>query len=81
MQYYIYLPGDSFKSSDSGMNVLGETSFKTFYAGIGFKALLKIVETREDLLEFVQIKTSKNQTLTVEEFLSEIESFKILKDY
>lgn len=81
MQYYIYLPGDSFKSSDSGSHVLGETSFKTFYAGIGFKALLKIVETRPDLIELIRIKTGKNQTLTVEEFLTEIESFKILKDY
>lgn len=81
MQFYIYLPGDSVKSSNFGEHVLGETSFKTFYAGIGFKALLKIIESRPELLESILIKTDKNTSLNVEEFLTEIQSYKILYDY
>lgn len=81
MQYYIYLPGDSVKQSALDTNILGETSFKTFYASAGFKALVKIIESRPDLLEAVSIITDVNKRLTVDEFLNEIQKFKIVYDY
>jgi len=78
MQYFILLPGDSEKDCYTDNNLLGEESFKTFYAGSGFRAFIKLVNDSPDLLSKVTIKTDRNQSLTVEEFLTKLQPLKVL---
>ena len=77
MQYFILLPGDTEKDCIKDTNLLGEVSFNTFYAGLGLKALMKMVDRNPELLPSVLIKTDKNTTLTVEQFLTEIQTLKV----
>lgn len=77
MQYFIFLPGDSEKDSLLDTNLLGESSFNTFYPGAGLKALMNIVDTKPELLHEITIKTDQNRTCSVEEFLTEIQTLKI----
>ena len=78
MQYFILMPGDSEKDCINDSNLLGESSFNTFYSGQGLRALMKIVNTRPELLTQVTIKTDQNQTLSVEEFLTDIQKLKVI---
>lgn len=78
MQYYILLPGDTEKDAMLDTNLLGESSFNKFYAGLGLKALMTMVDRNPDLLKNVTIKTDTNQTLSVEEFLTQIQSLKVV---
>jgi len=77
MQYYILLPGDTEKDAMLDTNLLGESSFGTFYAGMGLKALMKMVDRKPDMLKDVTIKTDTNQTLSVEGFLTQIQNLKV----
>jgi len=77
MQYFILLPGDTEKDASLDTNLLGEASFGTFYAGLGLKALMKMVDRSPELLTTVTIKTDRNETLTVEEFLTRIQPLKV----
>ena len=76
-QYFILLPGDTEKDCIKDTNLLGEASFNTFYAGLGLKALMKMVDRNPELLTHVTIKTDRNETLTVEEFLTRIQPLKV----
>lgn len=78
MIYYIMMPGDTEKDTSFDTNVLGEVSFNSFYCGQGLTALMKIVDKHPELLPDVTIKTSKNETLTVEQFLTQIQPYKII---
>ena len=77
MQYYILLPGDTEKDAMLDTNLLGESSFGTFYAGMGLKALMKMVDRKPEMLKEVTIKTDTNQTLSVEGFLTQIQNLKV----
>ena len=77
MQYFILLPGDTEKDCIKDTNLLVEVSFNPFYAGLGLKALMKMVDRNPELLPSVLIKTDKNTTLTVEQFLTEIQTLKV----
>lgn len=77
MQYYILLPGDTEKDAMLDTNLLGESSFGTFYAGMGLKALMKMVDRKPEMLKDVTIKTDTNQTLSVEGFLTQIQNYKV----
>jgi hypothetical protein len=77
MRYFILLPGDSPDAVDFESNLLGEDSFATFWAGDGLKVLMKLVDQQPELLPQVTIKTDKNETLTIEEFLTRIQKLKI----
>ena len=77
MQYYILLPGDTEKDAMLDPNLLGESSFGTFYAGMGLKALMKMVDRKPEMLKDVTIKTDTNQTLSVEGFLTQIQNLKV----
>lgn len=77
MQYFILLPGDSEKDCIKDTNLLGEASFNTFYAGLGLKALMKMVDKEPEMLLHVRIKTDKNEDLSVEEFLTRMQPLKI----
>ncbi len=72
------LPGDTEKDCIKDTNLLGEASFKTFYAGLGLKALMKMVDRSPELLPNVTIKTDQGKTLTVEQFLTDIQSLKVI---
>ena len=78
MQYFIMLPGDTEKDCVKDTNLLGESSFKTFYAGLGLKALMKMVDRSPELLTSVTIKTDTGKTLTVEQFLTDIQPLKVI---
>jgi hypothetical protein len=72
------LPGDTEKDCIKDTNLLGEASFKTFYAGLGLKALMKMVDRNPEMLKLVTIKTDTNQSLTVEGFLTQIQNLKVM---
>jgi hypothetical protein len=76
--YYILLPGDTEKDCIKDTNLLGESSFKTFYAGLGLKALMKMVDRSPELLPSVTIKTDMGKSLTVEQFLTDIQTLKVI---
>jgi hypothetical protein len=71
MTYYILLPGDT-ENNLSDANMLGESSFGTFWSGQGLKVLMKMVDKQPELLESITIKTDQNKTITVAEFLFNI---------
>lgn len=71
------MPGDTEQDSWLDSNLLGESSFKVFWAGQGLKTLMKMVEGQPELLEHVTIKTDQNQTLTVTEFLDNIKKLQV----
>jgi hypothetical protein len=78
MIYYILLPGDTEADCLNETNILGEDNgLGTFYPSSGFRALKKMIEVAPHILKDVKIKTSSNQTLTVEEFLDDISKLKI----
>jgi len=76
--YYILLPGDTEKDCIKDTNLLGEASFNVFYAGMGLKALMKMVDKSPELLPSVTIKTDQGKSLSVEEFLTAIQKLKVI---
>jgi hypothetical protein len=78
MQYFILMPGDTEKDCVNDTNLLGEASFGKFYAGMGLKALMKMVDRNPEMLKLVTIKTDTNQSLTVEGFLTQIQNLKVM---
>tara|TARA_B100001564_G_C20496025_1_gene603976 strand:+ start:305 stop:547 length:243 start_codon:yes stop_codon:yes gene_type:complete len=77
MQYFLMMPGDSESESMYDSNLLGESSFKVFWAGQGLKTLMKMVEEKPELLEHITIRTDQNNTISVTEFLDEIKSYQV----
>jgi hypothetical protein len=77
MTYYIMFPGDRETDTIYDSNILGERSFNSFYSGRGLISLKSIINHKPELLPLVTIKTDTNKTLTVEEFLTEIQTLKI----
>lgn len=63
--------------TDSYLTIGTDNGFGVFWADQGLKALMNIVETNPDKLTEVQIKTDRNETLTVGEFLERIEKLKV----
>ena len=78
MRYFILLPGDTEENVDFDTNILGEVSFKNFWADRGFEILVRLVEKYPDTLTEVTIKDEKNKTYSVEEFLDSIKSLKVI---
>ncbi len=81
MTYYIMLPGDTEKDCYKETNLLGEQSFKVFWAGSGLKALMHIVEHDNHVINDVRIKTDRNETLTIEQFLDRIDKLQIRRNF
>jgi len=71
------MPGDNEADAWLESNLLGESSFKVFWAGQGLKTLMKMVEGEPELLEHVIIKTDQNKTLSVTEFLDDIKKLQV----
>ena len=77
MQYFI-LPARY--EQDDLMNenhLLGEQSFKVFWAGTGFKRLQRIIKEAPDVLEHIEIMDDKGNYYTAEEFLDELKNLQI----
>ena len=77
MQYFI-LPARY--EQDDLMNenhLLGERSFKVFWAGTGFKRLQRIIKEAPDVLEHIEIMDDKGNYYTAEEFLDELKNLQI----
>ena len=77
MKYYIMMPGDNAESSIFESNLLGEVSFKVFWAAQGLKALMKMVDQQPEMLEVVTIKTEKGESISVEQFLERIQNLQV----
>ena len=65
------------EETDSYLTIGTDNGFGVFWADQGLKALMNIVEKNPDRLTSVIIKTDKNETLTVGEFLERIEKLKV----
>jgi hypothetical protein len=78
MRYFILLPGDTEESVDFSTNILGEVSFKNFWADQGFEILVRLVEKYPDTLEEVVIKDEKSKSYSVEQFLEKIKKLKVI---
>ena len=80
-QYYLLMPGDNEKDAWLETNLLGEDNgFGTFWSGQALNTLMKIVDSKPELLEVVQVKTDKNEKLTITKFLDEIKKLRIRYD-
>jgi len=77
MKYYIMMPGDNAESTMFETNLLGEASFKVFWAAQGLKALMKMVDQAPEMLETVTIKTEKGESISVEQFLERIQNLSV----
>ena len=77
MKYYIMMPGDNAESTMFETNLLGEASFKVFWAAQGLKALMKMVDQAPEMLETVTIRTEKGESISVEQFLERIQNLSV----
>jgi hypothetical protein len=80
MRYFILLPGDTEESVDFSTNILGEISFKNFWADQGFEILVRLVEKYPDTLSEVTIKDEQSKSYSVEEFLDKIKKLKVIQN-
>lgn len=80
MRYFILLPEDNEQDVDYSTNILGETSFKNFWADQGFEILIRLVEKYPDTLEEVRIKDEQSKSYSVEQFLEKIKKLKVIRN-
>jgi hypothetical protein len=80
MRYFILLPGDTEESVDFSTNILGEVSFKNFWADQGFGILVRLVEKYPDTLSEVVIKDEQSKSYSVEQFLEKIKNLKVIQN-
>jgi len=80
MRYFILLPGDTEESVDFSTNILGEVSFKNFWADQGFGILVRLVEKYPDTLSEVVIKDEQSKSYSVEQFLDKINNLRIIRN-
>ena len=80
MRYFILLPGDTEESVDFSTNILGEVSFKNFWADQGFEILVRLVEKYPDTLGEITIKDEQSKSYSVEEFLDKIKNLKVIQN-
>tara|TARA_Y100001963_G_C6517612_1_gene325088 strand:- start:70 stop:300 length:231 start_codon:yes stop_codon:yes gene_type:complete len=73
------MDGEPIENCMNETNLLGEASFGVFWAGSGLEALMNIVQNHPDYLigKKVHIVTEKGDSLTVEEFLKDIDKLKV----
>ena len=78
MQFFLLMPGDSEKDTLNEANLLGESSFGTFWAGTALKTLMAVVDKDPELLPLMKIRTDmSNKIFSIEEFLTVIQKHKI----
>ena len=79
MMYYILLPDDTEEGVQYSTNVLGESSFKNFWADQGYEILERLVNKYPDTIDEIKIKDEKNKTCTPSEFLDVVEKLNIIR--
>lgn len=78
MQFFLLMPGDKEEDTLNEANLLGESSFGTFWAGTALKTLMTIVDKDPELLPLIKIRTDmSNKLFTIEEFLTIVGKLKI----
>jgi hypothetical protein len=77
--YYILLPDDTEEGVQYSTNVLGESSFKNFWADQGYEILERLVNKYPDTVDEIKIKDEKNKTYTPSEFLDVVEKLNIIR--
>ena len=79
MMYYILLPDDTEQGVQYSTNVLGESSFKNFWADQGYEILERLVNKYPDTIDEIRIKDEKNKTYTPSQFLDVVEKLNIIR--
>tara|TARA_B100001564_G_C20126219_1_gene440178 strand:- start:4 stop:243 length:240 start_codon:yes stop_codon:yes gene_type:complete len=77
--YYILLPDDTDEGVQYSTNILGESSFKNFWADQGFDIFERLVHKYPDTLEEIKIKDEKGKQYTPEEFLGAVGKLNIIR--
>jgi hypothetical protein len=79
MRYYIIMPDDD-GNEDYSTNILGESSFKNFWADQGFEILVRLIEKYPDTLETVKIKDDQSKEYSIEDFLNITSKLNIIRN-
>ena len=77
MQYYILMPNDTEKDTLNEANLLGESSFGSFWPGSGLKVLMTLVQDAPEALLSVKIKSEDGVQYGVGEFLEVLDKLQI----
>tara|TARA_R100000005_G_C4979595_1_gene189746 strand:+ start:971 stop:1213 length:243 start_codon:yes stop_codon:yes gene_type:complete len=77
MQYFINILEDKNQDFSREIYLLGEQSFKVFWAGSAFNKLEKMVVKHPEFLDGVNVLDDKGNTYSVEEFLDKIKKLQI----
>ena len=77
MQYFILPSGYEQHDLMNENYLLGEQSFKVFWAGTGFQRLQHIIKEAPDVLEHIVILDDKGNSYTIEEFLDKIKKLQV----
>ena len=77
--YYILLPDDTDEGVQYSTNILGESSFKNFWADQGFDIFERLVHKYPDTLEEIKNKDEKGKQYTPEEFLGAVSKLNIIR--
>ena len=77
MQYFILPSGYEQHDLMNENYLLGEQSFKVFWAGTGFQRLQRIIKEAPDVLEHIVILDDKGNSYTIEEFLDKIKKLQV----
>jgi len=78
--YYILLPDDTEEGVQYSTNVLGESSFKNFWADQGFEILVRLIEKYPDTLESVKIKDDQSKEYSVDSFLKIVSTLNLIRN-
>ena len=78
--YYILLPDDTDEGVQYSTNILGESSFKNFWADQGFDIFERLVHKYPDTLEEIKIKDEKGKQYTAEQFLGAVGKLNIIRN-
>ena len=77
MQYFILPSGYDQHDLMNENYLLGEQSFKVFWAGTGFERLQRIIKEAPDVLEHILILDNTGKEYNVEEFLEAIKKLQV----
>ena len=67
-------------NEDYSTNMLGESSFKNFWADQGFEILVRLIEKYPDTLETVKIKDDQSKEYSIEDFLNITSKLNIIRN-
>ena len=73
MEYFLLKP----ERPDEYLSIGTDNGFGVFWADQGLTALMRIVDREPDKLPEVQIRTDKNEIISLSEFLERIKNLKV----